>query len=212
MEIKIISPAVPQVIGMFRGNTAGLNRSDENSGHADVRRNPVFYNHEAKSGTCGGNLIIDVSTITFHPYGCRTWSGEPISPTGSGSGRTGSNSPYKVMQDIDGRRVYPRAPGSHDRSVPPCGIGRWDGWDFSPGMAVHQPGVELRILEEIRCLKTRCRPGAPSRNGVLLGLIGPGRLPLLLLIVPVAVLFLGSLRPGGDPRGVVRNDKHAGHI
>jgi len=69
METKIISPAVAQVIGVFRGKYGGF----EPLGHDtpltadEVALNPVFYILDLNSDTCSENLIIDVIYDNLSP-------------------------------------------------------------------------------------------------------------------------------------------------
>jgi hypothetical protein len=116
METKIISPAVAQVIGVFRGKSGGFEPlgPDTPLTADEVRRNPVFYILDLNSDTCSENLIIDViydnlSPLRLQdlrrgtdiPHGVRFWPDWFDIP------------PYEEMHDMDGRLVYPRAPGPH---------------------------------------------------------------------------------------------------
>src|SRR5665647_312321 len=135
--------------------------------------------------------------ITSHPCDCRTCSGEPISPTGSGSGRTGSRSPRMrrcmtrmAAWYIPGHRVFTRCRSG------PAGVSlrRWDGSGTSARRMAGIParclryGLEGTTVFENEVL-TRCAIGG---TGIALGLIGVlAHLPFIFLILPVAVVFLG---------------------
>ena len=116
METKIISPAVAQVIGIFRGKDGGFEPLGRDTPLTadEVCRNPVFYILDLNSDTCSENLIIDViydnlSPLRLQdlrrgtdiPHGVRFWPDWFDIP------------PYEEMHDMDGRLVYPRAPGLH---------------------------------------------------------------------------------------------------
>jgi len=120
MEAEGIPRPVAEVIGIFRGKSGGF----EPLGPAtpltadEVRRNPVFYILDLNSDTSGENLIIDVIYDNLSPLrlqdlrrgtdiprGVRFWPDWFDIP------------PYREMHNIDGRLVYPRAPGLHTVQV-----------------------------------------------------------------------------------------------
>ena len=116
METNHISPAVAEVIGVFRGKSGGFEplRPTTPLSLDEVRRNRVFYILDLNCTTSDENLIIDViydnlSPTTLQdlrrgtdiPRGVRFWPDWFDIP------------PYEEMHDSDGRMVYPRAPGIH---------------------------------------------------------------------------------------------------
>ena len=122
MELKIetqdksIKLPVATVTGLYRGTFAGLVPLTESTPltQDQVRRYPVFYELDLNHDYANENLIIDLiydnlSPIRLQdlyrgtdiPRGVRFWPDWFTIP------------PYDEMHDIDGRRVYPRAPGLH---------------------------------------------------------------------------------------------------
>jgi len=116
METKIISHAVAKVTGLYRGKFGGLEplTVDKPLTTDEVRRNPIFYELDLNPEQSDENLIInviydnlsplrlqDLRRGTDIPRGVRFWPDWFDIP------------PYAEMRDVDGRRVYPRAPGKH---------------------------------------------------------------------------------------------------
>jgi len=116
METKIVSHAVAKVTGLYRGKFSGLEPLTVNTPLTidEVRRNPIFYELDLNPDMSDENLIIDViydnlsplrvqdlQRGTDIPRGVRFWPDWFDIP------------PYEEMHDIDGRRVYPLAPGIH---------------------------------------------------------------------------------------------------
>ncbi len=116
MGTEKIREPVARVTGLFRGNFGGLEplTVDTPLSQEEVRRNPVFYELELHPEYGDENLIIDViydglSPIRMQdlfrgtdiPRGVRFWPDWFDIP------------PYRELRDVDGRRVYPRAPGIH---------------------------------------------------------------------------------------------------
>jgi len=116
METERIPRPVAEVIGIFRGKSGGFEPLGPGTPLTadEVRRNPVFYILDLNSDTGNENLIIDVIYDNLSPLrlqdlrrgtdiprGVRFWPDWFDIP------------PYEEMHDIDGRRVYPRAPGIH---------------------------------------------------------------------------------------------------
>ncbi|MGA2120940.1 MAG: hypothetical protein ABSG49_02715 [Methanoregula sp.] len=110
-----ISP-VATVTGLYRGTFSGLEPLTKDTPLTldEVRRNPVFYELELHPEQEDGDLIIDVIYDNMSPLrlpdlmrgtdiprGVRFWPDWFEVP------------PYREMHDTDGRRVYPRAPGTH---------------------------------------------------------------------------------------------------
>ena len=107
---------VATVTGLYRGTFSGLEPLTKETPLTmdEVRRNPVFYELDLDPGQEKADLIIDViydnlSPIRLQdlyrgtdiPRGIRFWPDWFEIP------------PYREMRDVDGRRVYPRAPGTH---------------------------------------------------------------------------------------------------
>ena len=116
MDTKTVSHTVAKVTGLYRGKFGGLEPLTVSTPLTpdEVRRNPIFYELDLNPDTGDENLIIDViydnlsptrlkdlQRGTDIPRGVRFWPDWFDIP------------PYEVMHDIDGRRVYPRAPGIH---------------------------------------------------------------------------------------------------
>jgi hypothetical protein len=119
----------------------------------EVHRNPIFYELDLNPKRGDENLIIDViydnlsptrlqdlRRGTDIPRGVRFWPDWFDIP------------PYEEMHDVDGRRVYPRAPGIHTvqirtghRKFAQMGRSR----DFSPEQGGYtSPVFEFRIAED----------------------------------------------------------------
>ena len=107
---------VATVTGLYRGTWSGLEPLTKDTPLTldEVRRNPLFYELELHPEASDENLIIDVlydnmAAISLQdlmrgtdiPRGVRFWPDWFEIP------------PYREMRDIDGRRMYPRAPGIH---------------------------------------------------------------------------------------------------
>jgi len=138
MEPDETPQPVALVTGLYRGTFSGLEplTKDTPLTQEEVRRNPVFYELDLDPDQESADLIIDViydnmtpmrlqdlSRGTDIPRGIRFWPDWFTIP------------PYREMKDIDGRRVYPRAPGIHTVRIRTAR--RLHGWrgrerDFSP--------------------------------------------------------------------------------
>jgi len=107
---------VATVTGLYRGKFSGLEplTADTPLSIEEVRRNPIFYELDLHPEQGDENLIIDLIYDNLSPMrlqdlyrgtdiprGMRFWPDWFEIP------------PYDEMHDIDGRRVYPRAPGIH---------------------------------------------------------------------------------------------------
>ena len=146
---------VATVTGLYRGRSGGLEPLTVSTPLTpeEVRRNPVFYELELDPQQGDENLIVDViydglAPIRMQdlfrgtdiPRGIRFWPDWFDIP------------PYRCMHDIDGRRVYPRAPGIHTVQIR-TGVRRRDqmghGRDFSPEHGGStSPEFEIAIAEE----------------------------------------------------------------
>jgi hypothetical protein len=146
---------VARVTGLYRGTFAGLVPLTESTPltQDQVRRYPIFYELDLNHAYGDENLIIDMiydnlSPIrlpdlyrdTDLPRGVRFWQDWFDIP------------PYDEMRDVDGRRVYPRAPGIHTVQIRTAcrkfvQIGR--SRDFSAGNGGStSPVFTLRIAED----------------------------------------------------------------
>ena len=120
MDSKTVSHAVAKVTGLYRGRFGGMEPLTVNTPLTsdEVRRNPIFYELDLNPDRNDENLIIDViydnlsptrlqdlRRGTDIPQGVRFWPDWFDIP------------PYDEMHDIDGRRVYPRAPGIHSVQI-----------------------------------------------------------------------------------------------
>jgi len=108
------SQPVATVTGLYRGTETGLEplTKDTPLTQDEVRDNPVFFELELLDDDA--DLIVDISYDnlaparlpdlfrgTGIPRGVRFWPGWFEVP------------PYREARDVTGRRVYPRAPGTH---------------------------------------------------------------------------------------------------
>ncbi|MFY9750172.1 MAG: hypothetical protein WAK75_09260 [Methanoregula sp.] len=111
---------VARVTGLYRGTFAGLVPLTVKTPLTpdQVRRNPIFYELDLNHEYADENLIIDLVYDNLSPRrlpdlfrgtdiprGIRFWPDWFTIP------------PYDEMHDLDGRRVYPRAPGIHTVQV-----------------------------------------------------------------------------------------------
>ncbi len=155
METESVSNTIAKVTGLYRGRFGGLEPLTMNTPLTpdEVRRNPVFYELDLNPDTSNENLIIDVIYDSLSPLrlqdlrrgtdiprGVRFWPDWFYIP------------PYGEMHDINGRRVYPRAPGIHTVQIRTgrrkfAQIGRVR--DFSPENGGYtSPVFEIMIAEE----------------------------------------------------------------
>jgi len=155
METNPGSPVIATVTGLYRGRCGGLEPLTMNTPLTpdEVRRNPVFYELDLNPDTYNENLIIDVIYDSLSPLrlpdlrrgtdiprGVRFWQDWFGIP------------PYGEMHDINGRRVYPRAPGIHTVQIR-TGRRKWAQMgrvrDFSPEHGGYtSPVFEIRIEGE----------------------------------------------------------------
>jgi len=143
---------VATVTGLYRGTFSGLEPLTKDTPLTvdEVRRNPVFYELDLQQGKENDDLIIDIiydnmlprrlqdlHRGTDIPRGVRFWPDWFEVP------------PYREMRDATGRRVYPRAPGTHTVRFRiarrKLGLAR----DFSPENGGYtSPVFELVIVKE----------------------------------------------------------------
>ena len=154
MEPECPERPLAKVTGLYRGNFDGLLRltPDKPLTREEVRRNPIFYELDLNPEQGDENLIIDLiydnlapirlqdlRRGTDIPRGVRFWPDWFDIP------------PYEEMRDVDGRRVYPRAPGIHTVQIRTgrrkfAQMGRVR--DFSPANGGYtSPVFEIRIAE-----------------------------------------------------------------
>jgi len=155
MDTKIVSHTVAKVTGLYRGRFGGLEPLTVNTPLTpdEVHRNPLFYELELNPELGDENMIIDVMYDNLSPLrlqdlrrgtdiprGVRFWPDWFDIP------------PYEEMHDIDGRLVYPRAPGIHTVQIRTgrrkfAQMGRVR--DFSPENGGYtSPVFEIRIAED----------------------------------------------------------------
>lgn len=155
MPDKTAREPVAKVTGIYRGSFTGLEplTPDKPLSREEVRRNPIFYELDLNPETGDENLVIDLiydnmspqrlpdlMRGTDIPHGIRFWPDWFEIP------------PYREMRDVDGRRIYPRAPGIHTVQIR-TGVqkrARLGGnRDFSPEMrGFTSPVFEFAIAEE----------------------------------------------------------------
>ena len=145
---------VATVTGLYRGKFGGLEPLTANTPLSleEVRRNPIFYELDLHPEQGDENLIIDLIYDNLSPMrlqdlyrgtdipsGIRFWPDWFEIP------------PYDEMRDLDGHRVYPRAPGLHTVQIRTgrrkfAQMGRVR--DFSPEHGGYTSQVfEIRIAE-----------------------------------------------------------------
>ena len=155
METEMRKRPVATVTGLYRNRSGSLEPLTVNTPLTsdEVCRNPIFYELDLNPERHDENLIIDViydkllpSRLqdlrrgTDIPRGVRFWPDWFDIP------------PYDEMHDIDGRRVYPRAPGIHTVQIRTgcrkfAQMGRVR--DFSPENGGYtSPMFEFRIAED----------------------------------------------------------------
>ena len=156
MESEFARQPVATVTGLYRGKFGGLEplTVDRPLSRDEVRRNPIFYELDLHPEQGNENLIIDVCYDNLSPMrmqdlcrgtdiprGVRFWPDWFDIP------------PYEEMHDIDGRRVYPRAPGIHTVQIR-TGRRKWAQMgrvrDFSPENGGYtSPVFEIRITGDV---------------------------------------------------------------
>jgi hypothetical protein len=138
MDTDTAYQPVAIVTGLYRGTFSGLEPLTVHTPltRDEVNRNPIFYELALNSLRGDENLIIDVIYDNLSPLplqdlrrgtdiprGVRFWPDWFDIP------------PYDEMHDIDGRVVYPRAPGVHTVQIR-TGRSKWAQMgrvrDFSP--------------------------------------------------------------------------------
>ena len=156
MDTDSTPQPIAKVTGLYRGKSDGLKplTPDTPLTRDEVRRNPIFYELELHPDQGDENLIVDVIYDNLAPLrlqdlfrgtdipkGVRFWPDWFEIP------------PYATMRDVDGRRVYPRAPGVHTVQIRTgrrkfAQMGRVR--DFSPVNGGYiSPVFEIRIAGSI---------------------------------------------------------------
>lgn len=154
MQPETVMSPVATVTGLYRGKFGGLEplTPEKPLTIEEVRRNPIFYDLALHPAQSDENLIIDVIYDNMDPIrlqvlyrgtdipgGVRFWPDWFDIP------------PYTEMRDVDGRRVYPRAPGRHTVQIR-TGRRKWAQMgrvrDFSPENGGYtSPVFEIMIAQ-----------------------------------------------------------------
>jgi len=116
METEMRIRPVAKVTGLYRGRFDGLEPLSVNTPltQEEVRRNPIFYELDLDPERGDENLIIDVIYDNLSPTRLQDLRRGTDIPRGVRFWPDWFDiTPYDEMHDIDGRRVYPRAPGIH---------------------------------------------------------------------------------------------------
>ena len=116
METECIRQPVATVTGLYRGKFNGLEPLTAATAltQEEVRRNPIFYELELNPSQEDANLIIDIIYDNLAPIRMQDLFRGTDIPRGVTFWPDWFDIPaYREMRDVDGRRVYPRAPGTH---------------------------------------------------------------------------------------------------
>ena len=144
---------VATVTGLYRGTFSGLEPLTKDTPLTidEVRRNPIFYELDLNPDLEDADLIIDVIYDNLSPVWLQDLERGTDLPRGIRFWPDWFEIPhYREMRDGDGRRVYPRAPGTHTvrirtarRKIGQRGLVR----DFSPANRGYtSPVFELTIV------------------------------------------------------------------
>jgi hypothetical protein len=147
-----IEPAAT-VTGLYRGTFSGLEplAKDTPLTREEVRRSPVFYELDLNEEQEDFDLIIDVIYDNLSPMRLPDLERGTDLPRGIRFWPDWFEIPhYREMRDLDGRRVYPRAPGTHTVRIRTArrrpGMVR----DFSPKNGGYtSPVFELTITADV---------------------------------------------------------------
>jgi hypothetical protein len=146
---------VATVTGLYRGTSSGLEPLTKDTPLTldEVRRNPVFYELELRPGREMEDLIIDVIYDNMAPRRLQNLMRGTDIPRGVRFWPDWFEIPhYREMRGSDGRRVYPRSPGTHTIRIrtacrPFNQIGKVR--DFSPASRGYtSPLFEITILAD----------------------------------------------------------------
>jgi len=144
---------VATVVGLYRGTLSGLEPLTRDTPLTidEVRCNPIFFELDLNPDMEDTDLIIDVCYDNLTPIWLQDLERGMNLPRGIRFWPYWFEIPYyKLMRGSDGRRVYPRAPGTHAirirtarRKIGPRGMRR----DFSPANHGYtSPVFELTIV------------------------------------------------------------------
>jgi hypothetical protein len=156
METEMSKEPVAKVTGLYRAKSGGFEplTVDKALTRDEVRRNPIFYELDLNPEESNENLIIDVIYDNLSPLRLQDLRRGTDIPRGVWFWPDWFYiPPYEEMHDIDGRRVYPRAPGIHTVQIRTgrrkfAQMGRVR--DFSPKNGGYtSPVFEIRISEYI---------------------------------------------------------------
>jgi len=107
---------VATVTGLYRGTFSGLVplTKDTPLTFEEVRRSPVFYELDLNEKQDDFDLIIDLIYDNLSPLRLQDLERGTDLPRGIRFWPDWFEIPhYREMRDMDGRRVYPRSPGTH---------------------------------------------------------------------------------------------------
>ena len=138
---------VATVTGLYRGTFSGLEPLTQD----EVRRNPVFYELDLQPGNEGADLIIDIIYDNLSPLHLQDLERDTDIPRGVRFWQDWFDIPhYREMRDIDGRRVYPRSPGTHTVRIRTAKRKLGQVRDFSPANGGYMsPVFEITIAAEV---------------------------------------------------------------
>jgi hypothetical protein len=155
METEMNKEPVAKVTGLYRAKFGGFELLTVNKPltRDEVRCNPIFYGLDLNPEEGDENLIIDVIYDNLSPLRLPDLRRGTDIPRGVWFWPDWFEiPPYDEMHDIDGRRVYPRAPGIHTIQIR---IGRrkfnqmGQVRNFSPENGGYEsPVFEFRIAED----------------------------------------------------------------
>ena len=154
METDTAYQPVAIVTGLYRGTSGGLEplTVQRPLTRTEVDRNPIFYELVLNVKRGDENLIIDVIYDNLSPTRLQDLQRGTDIPRGVRFRPDWFDiPPYDEMHDVDGRRVYPRAPGIHTVQIR-TGRRKWAQMgrtrDFSKENGGYtSPVFEIRIAE-----------------------------------------------------------------
>ena len=149
METKMRTRPVAQVTGLYRGRFDGLEPLSVNTPltQDEVRRNPIFYELDLHPEQGDESLIIDIIYDNLSPLRLQDLQRGTDIPRGVRFWPDWFDIPlYDEMHDMDGRRLYLRAPGIQTVQILTgrrkfAQMGRMGGGFQSGKWRVHEPGV-----------------------------------------------------------------------
>jgi len=156
MQPETVTQPVATVTGLYRGKFSGLEplTPDKPLTLEEVHRNPIFYELDLHPEQGDENLIIDLIYDNLAPIRLQDlYRGTDI-PRGVRFWPDWFDIPeYDEMRDVDGRRVYPRAPGKHTVQIR-TGRRKWAQMgrvrDFSPeNGGCTSPVFEIMIVRGV---------------------------------------------------------------